>query len=98
MVPSRLISRQRVRNRSCRARRAWREFDPSDPAPGYFEFDWLSARHPERSVRFTLDFVDRVLKGHRVRPRREQSLGEAAYESVSMSRLAFAATHQSTEP
>jgi hypothetical protein len=23
---------------------AWRNFDPSDPAPGYFEFDWLSAR------------------------------------------------------
>jgi SAM-dependent methyltransferase len=26
---------------------AWRRFDPDDPQPGYFEFDWLSARHPD---------------------------------------------------
>lgn len=25
----------------------WRDFDPDHPDPGYFEFDWLSSRHPD---------------------------------------------------
>jgi SAM-dependent methyltransferase len=33
---------------------SWRKFDASDPSPGYFEFDWLSARHPDLYHRFAL--------------------------------------------
>lgn len=33
---------------------AWREFDPDNPDPGYFEFDWISARHPDLYHRFAL--------------------------------------------
>ena len=25
----------------------WRTYDEHNPVPGYFEFDWLSARHPD---------------------------------------------------
>lgn len=25
----------------------WRDYDERDPIPGYFQFDWLSARHPD---------------------------------------------------
>lgn len=30
---------------------------PGDPNPGYFEFDWLSARHPDLYDRFALSTV-----------------------------------------
>lgn len=33
---------------------AWRLFDPEAPDPGYFEFDWISARHPDLYHRFAL--------------------------------------------
>src|SRR5438045_48299 len=33
---------------------AWREYDLADPDPGYFQFDWLSARHPDLYDRFAL--------------------------------------------
>ena len=33
---------------------AWRTFDRQRPSPGYFEFDWLSARHPDLYHRFAL--------------------------------------------
>ena len=26
---------------------AWRSYDPADPDPGYYQFDWISARHPD---------------------------------------------------
>jgi ubiquinone/menaquinone biosynthesis C-methylase UbiE len=26
---------------------AWRIYDPVNPDPGYFQFDWISARHPD---------------------------------------------------
>jgi ubiquinone/menaquinone biosynthesis C-methylase UbiE len=26
---------------------AWRVYDPVDPDPGYYQFDWISARHPD---------------------------------------------------
>jgi SAM-dependent methyltransferase len=26
---------------------AWRTYDREDPDPGYFQFDWISARHPD---------------------------------------------------
>ena len=33
---------------------AWRLYDPENPNPGYFEFDWISARHPDLYHRFAL--------------------------------------------
>ena len=33
---------------------AWRVYDPANPNPGYFEFDWISARHPDLYHRFAL--------------------------------------------
>lgn len=33
---------------------AWRTFDPDRADPGYFEFDWLSARHPDLYDAFAL--------------------------------------------
>lgn len=33
---------------------SWRTYDPTDPDPGYFEFDWLSARHPDLYHAFAL--------------------------------------------
>lgn len=33
---------------------AWRTFDPQNPDPGYYEFDWLSARHPDLYHEFAL--------------------------------------------
>jgi SAM-dependent methyltransferase len=33
---------------------AWRDFDPEAPDPGYFQFDWLSARHPDLYDAFAL--------------------------------------------
>jgi SAM-dependent methyltransferase len=32
----------------------WHTFDERQPVPGYFEFDWLSARHPDLYHRFAL--------------------------------------------
>jgi ubiquinone/menaquinone biosynthesis C-methylase UbiE len=33
---------------------AWRVYDSENPEPGYFEFDWISARHPDLYHRFAL--------------------------------------------
>jgi SAM-dependent methyltransferase len=33
---------------------AWRDYDPKQPDPGYFEFDWISARHPDLYHRFAV--------------------------------------------
>lgn len=33
---------------------AWRVYDADDPDPGYFEFDWLSARFPDLYHRFAI--------------------------------------------
>ena len=32
----------------------WRVYDERDPVPGYFEFDWFSAYHPDLYHRFSL--------------------------------------------
>ena len=32
----------------------WRFYDERDPVPGFFEFDWLSASHPDLYHRFSL--------------------------------------------
>lgn len=36
---------------------AWRSYDERDPDPGYFQFDWLSARHPDLYHGFGLSTV-----------------------------------------
>ena len=36
---------------------AWRKHDEHKPIPGYFEFDWLSARHPDLYHKFALSSV-----------------------------------------
>lgn len=33
---------------------AWRNYDENDPIPGYFQFDWLSSRHPDLYHQFAL--------------------------------------------
>ncbi len=33
---------------------AWRDYDEADPIPGYFQFDWLSSRHPDLYHQFAL--------------------------------------------
>ncbi len=36
---------------------AWRSFDEQNPDPGYLQFDWLSARHPDLYHKFALSTV-----------------------------------------
>lgn len=36
---------------------AWRVYDKAAPVPGYYQFDWLSARHPDLYHRFALTSV-----------------------------------------
>ena len=36
---------------------AWRVYDKAAPVPGYYQFDWLSARHPDLYDRFALTTV-----------------------------------------
>jgi SAM-dependent methyltransferase len=43
-----------------RAPGAWRSYDVDDPDPGYFEFDWLSACHPDLYDAFALSTVGLV--------------------------------------
>ncbi|MGH9560860.1 MAG: hypothetical protein ACRD3S_05330, partial [Terracidiphilus sp.] len=33
---------------------SWREYDADNPDPGYLEFDWISARHPDLYHQFAL--------------------------------------------
>lgn len=35
----------------------WREYDEANPIPGYFQFDWLSSRHPDLYHTFALSTV-----------------------------------------
>lgn len=39
---------------------SWREYDATNPDPGYYEFDWLSGRHPDLYHRFALSTVGLV--------------------------------------
>ncbi len=39
---------------------AWRVFDDQNPDPGYFQFDWLSARHPDLYHEFALSTVGQM--------------------------------------
>jgi SAM-dependent methyltransferase len=43
---------------------SWRVFDEKNPIPGYFEFDWLSSRHPDLYHQFALSSVGLMEKLH----------------------------------
>lgn len=38
-------------------RDAWRDYDEHNPVPRYFDFDWLSSRHPDLYHKFALSSV-----------------------------------------
>lgn len=38
----------------------WRDYDEQNPVPGYFQFDWLSARHPDLYHKFALSSLGLV--------------------------------------
>jgi ubiquinone/menaquinone biosynthesis C-methylase UbiE len=42
----------------------WRTYDEENPIPGYFQFDWLSARHPDLYHQFALSTVGLMDKLH----------------------------------
>lgn len=43
---------------------SWRTYDEADPIPGYFQFDWLSSRHPDLYHDFALSSVGLIEKLH----------------------------------
>ena len=43
---------------------SWRTYDEADPIPGYFQFDWLSSRHPDLYHAFALSSVGLIQKLH----------------------------------
>jgi SAM-dependent methyltransferase len=43
---------------------AWRVYNEENPMPGYFQFDWLSSRHPDLYHRFALSTVGLMDKLH----------------------------------
>jgi len=45
---------------------AWRNYDELNPIPGYFQFDWLSARHPDLYHKFALTSVGLIDKLHKL--------------------------------
>lgn len=45
---------------------AWRHYDPADPQPGYYQFDWLSARYPDMYHRFALSTEGLIAELHRL--------------------------------
>jgi SAM-dependent methyltransferase len=45
---------------------SWRAYDEKEPIPGYFEFDWLSSRHPDLYHKFALSTVGLMNKLHTI--------------------------------
>ncbi|HVE91446.1 MAG TPA: class I SAM-dependent methyltransferase [Actinomycetota bacterium] len=45
---------------------AWRSYDHADPQPGYYQFDWLSSRHPDLYHSFALSTVGLIEELHRL--------------------------------
>src|SRR5512135_2574669 len=43
---------------------SWRIYDEDNPIPGYFQFDWLSSRHPDLYYRFALSTTGLMEKLH----------------------------------
>jgi SAM-dependent methyltransferase len=43
---------------------SWRIYDENNPIPGYFQFDWLSSRHPDLYHQFALSTVGLMNKLH----------------------------------
>jgi SAM-dependent methyltransferase len=45
---------------------SWRNYDEENPMPGYFQFDWLSSRHPDLYHKFALSTVGLMNKLHTI--------------------------------
>jgi ubiquinone/menaquinone biosynthesis C-methylase UbiE len=45
---------------------SWRFYDEINPIPGYFQFDWLSSRHPDLYHQFALSTVGLMEKLHTI--------------------------------
>ena len=45
---------------------SWRIYDEENPVPGYFQFDWLSSRHPDLYHQFALSTVGLMNKLHTI--------------------------------
>ena len=45
---------------------AWRIYDEENPQPGYFQFDWLSSRHPDLYHKFALSTVGLMDRLHTI--------------------------------
>jgi SAM-dependent methyltransferase len=45
---------------------SWREYDENNPIPGYFQFDWLSSRHPDLYHQFALSTIGLMEKLHTI--------------------------------
>jgi ubiquinone/menaquinone biosynthesis C-methylase UbiE len=45
---------------------SWRIYDEANPMPGYFQFDWLSSRHPDLYHKFALSTVGLIDKLHTI--------------------------------
>jgi ubiquinone/menaquinone biosynthesis C-methylase UbiE len=43
---------------------SWRIYDEKNPIPGYFQFDWLSSRHPDLYHKFALSTVGLMNRLH----------------------------------
>lgn len=43
---------------------SWRTYDELNPVPGYFQFDWLSSRHPDLYHKFSLSTIGLMNKLH----------------------------------
>ena len=72
----------------------WRSYDVADPDPGYFEFDWLSACHPDLYDRFALSTVGLVAElGHLVDLRNATVVEVGAGTGRATRGLAAAADH-----
>jgi len=45
---------------------SWLEYDEDNPVPGYYEFDWLSSRHPDLYHKFALSSDGLINKLHTI--------------------------------
>jgi ubiquinone/menaquinone biosynthesis C-methylase UbiE len=47
-------------------RDAWRNYNERNPIPGYFEFDWLSARHPDLYHKYALSTIGLMIELNKI--------------------------------
>ena len=76
---------------------AWRIYNEENPVPGYFQFDWLSARHPDLYHQFALSTVGLIDKLHTLVDLRGDTVidigagtGRSAIEAAQKAKKVFA--------